>query len=350
MRGRLRWLLHICLALMVLLAATPAAAEDEEKGKELAGEAMGHYNDGEFEAALESFRKAEAVYPAAQVLRMKGYTLMALENWLEAAEAIEAALKSDYKPLVPRDAEHAEDQLKKVLEHLAVVELRSNAPSSKVTIDGQTPRKLPTTIRLLPGAHRFVVEAPGHETVERQEDLEAGEHDLAFDLTILDADAPEPEPLDEPEPEPAPEPDEPTDLFGWFGGQGPIGLTAMGVGAVVGGVGLGLAIYGTSLRGAVRDNIDAHQASFGPGCEREPTLCAYDAELINRDGRRARDLQNTGMVMGIAGGGLLVVGTVLFLFSDDSPLADDAPTTASSLRCGGGTDGSSFGLSCHGAF
>ena len=350
MRHHLRIIVAIGLALLMTFGAEQAFAEDEEKGRELAGEAMGHYNEGEFEAALESFRKAEAVYPAAQVLRMKGYTLMALENWLEAADAIEAALKTDYKPLVPRDAEHAEDQLKKVLEHLAVVEMRSNAPRATVAVDGQSPVDLPATIRLLPGEHRFVVEAPDHETLEQQKDLAVGEHDLGFDMKTLDPDAPQPEPVAKPEPEPEPEPEEPGSAFGWFGGQGPIGLTAMGVGAAVGGVGLGLALYGTSLRSAVRDNIDAHNASYGPSCEREPQLCAYDAELINRDGRRARDLQNTGMVMGIAGGGLLVVGTVLFLFSDDSPLAGDEADSARLPRCGGGTDGVTFGVSCHGAF
>jgi hypothetical protein len=348
MPHHLRSIVAIGLALLLSFVASLAAAQDEAKGRELAGEAMGHYNAGEFEAALESFRKAEAVYPAAQVLRMKGYTLMALENWPEAADAIEAALETNYKPLAPKDAEHAQDQLKKVLEHLAVVEMRSNAPSATVAIDGQAPRALPATIRLLPGAHRFVVEAPDHETLEQQKTFSVGEHDLGFDMKTLDPDAPQPQPLTKPEPEP--KPDEPSRSFGWFGGQGPLGLTAMGIGAAVGGVGLGLALYGTSLRSAVRENIDAHNASYGPGCEREPQLCAYDIELINRDGRRARDLQNTGMVMGIAGGGLLVVGTILFLFSDDSPLADDEADTARLPRCGGGTDGVSFGLSCHGAF
>lgn len=339
-----------CVVLVTSMAGAEPTEEEENQGKELAGEAMGHYNEGEFEAALEKFRSAEDVYPAAQVLRMKGYSLMALENWLEAAEAIEQAIASQYRPLVPRDAEHAEDQLKKVLSHLAVVEMRSNAPGATVTIDGQESRDLPASVRLLPGSHRFVVEAPDHLPLEQERDLEEGEHSLGFDLEIVEEGVVEPEPMDKPEPEPEPEPDEPSDPYGWFAGQGVVGLVTAGVGAAVGGVGLGLGLYGTSLRGAVQENIDVHNQSYDPACNQHSELCRRDIDLINRDGVRARDLQNTGMVMGITGGALFVVGTVLFIMSDESPLAGDEPDVASGLRCGGGADGTSFGLSCHGAF
>jgi len=351
-------LLSSCLGLLVVVASTLALADDPgspdpEKGRELAGDAMGHYGEGEYEEALELFVLAEKVYPTGQVLRMKGYSLMALERWLEAAEAIEAAIAAEYKPLLPRDAEDAEDQLRKVLSHLAVVEVGANADDASVSVDGDEPRSLPTDLRLLPGVHRFVVEAPGYESDEQQRTLQEGETAMDFELRPV----PEAKPT-RPKPTPTPkdrdEPDEASDAFGWFPYQGPIGLATAGVGVVLGGVALGTGIHGLSLRSAVQENIDVHNQSFGPSCEREGDLCRANIALINDDGARAAAYQNVGMVTGIIGASLFATGAVLFLFSDDSPLAsdvppDDTPETAWSCAPGIALDGSAS-LACGGTF
>jgi len=352
-------LLRFCLGVLLLAVSSIAFADepegvDEDKGRELAVEAMGHYGEGEFTEALELFGKAEEVYPTGQVLRMKGYSLMALEKWMEAAETIEAAIAATYKPLLPRDAEDAEDQLQKVLSHLSVVKMSTQAADASVSVDGDEPRSLPAEMRLVPGVHRFVVEAPGHETDEQQRTLQEGETAIDFELRAIPERTPVgPKPQPKPEPE---EPSEPADLYGWFPYQGYVGIATAGVGMVLGGVALGTGIHGLSLRSAVRDNIDIHNQTFGPSCQGDRVLCDVNRELINADGRRAANYQNAGLVTGIVGASLFATGAVLFFFSDESPFApdatpgDDAPDR-SSWSCAPGFDLAGSGqLACGGTF
>lgn len=352
-------LLRLCLGVFVLAISSFAFADDpegvdEDKGRDLAVEAMGHYGESEFDKALELFTEAEKVYPTGQVLRMKGYSLMALERWMEAADTIEKAIASEYKPLLPRDAEDAEDQLKKVLSHLSVVKMSTTVSDASVSIDGDEARSLPAEVRLLPGVHRFVVEAPGHETEEQQRTLQAGETDLAFDLREIPKAKPvAPKPRPKPKPE---EPSEPVDLFGWFPYQGYVGIATAGVGVILGGVALGTGVHGLSLRSAVRENIDIHNQNYGPNCQRSRELCEIDRALINEDGARAANYQNAGMVTGIVGASLFATGAVLFFFSDDSPFAPDAGSgqdapDSTSWMCAPGLDLSgSGGVACGGTF
>lgn len=352
-------LLRICLGLFVFALSSLAFADDpegvdEDKGRELAVEAMGHYGESEFDQALELFSEAEKVYPTGQVLRMKGYSLMALERWLEAADTIEKAIASEYKPLLPRDAEDAEDQLQKVLSHLSVVKMSTAVSDASVSVDGDEARSLPAQVRLLPGVHRFVVEAPGHETEEQQRTLQAGETDIAFELREI----PKAEPVDpKPQPKPQPEePSEPVDLYGWFPYQGYVGIATAGVGVILGGVALGTGIHGLSLRSAVQENIDVHNQNYGPNCQRESDLCRADIALINEDGARAANYQNAGMVTGIVGASLFATGAVLFFFSDESPFAPDAgpdenAPDSTSWACAPGLDlTGSGGVACGGTF
>lgn len=316
------------LATAVLLTLTsPAAAQpiDEAQGKELASEAMGHYKNNEFEEALDKFDQARALYPTGQVLRMTGYTLIALERWVEAARVIDEALNTELKPLLPRDAEHATDQLNVALEHVSKVELSSNVDGAMGAVDGGPEQRLPATLYLEPGTHSFVVTAPDHAPVEREQELIEGQPvRVELDPTALEPEPAEVEPDPQPQPKPKPKTapvEEPTEAFGWFPGQGVVGLVTAGVGAAFTGVAIGTGIYGASLRSAVRDNINAHNQSYDASCSTNTDSCLADIALINGDGARAQTYQNVAIGTGIAGGSLIAVGATLFLFSDMSPLA-----------------------------
>ena len=325
-------LVRIVLAvLMSVFVAGAANAQpiDEVKGKELAGEAMGHYREGEFEQALELFKQAKAIYPAGQVLRMTGYTLVAMERWLEAAEAIEEALVAKYKPLLPRDAEHAEDNLKEALSHIVQVEVVSNVAGATVSVNGGPNEQLPTKLKLEPGTHTFEVSADEHDSAEAEKDLEAGQK-VTIELDPTPLDSGDSEPIVPPPPKPEPEPDEADEGgYGWFPGQGAVGLTMGGVGLALGVAGLVTGVYGLNLESAVQENIDAHNQNFDPSCTQNSELCRNDIALINADGESAASARDTGMALGLAGAGLFTVGLILFLFSDDGPLApDDGADTA----------------------
>lgn len=322
-----RWLsllVAAVLSLGIISSAAPAWAEpteeEEEQGRELAKQAMGHYKEAEFEEANGLFEQARAVYPAGQVLRMSGYTLMALEKWLDAAEMLEKALKTDYKPLLPRDAEDTQDNLKEVMKHIAVVEVISGVSGAKLSIDDGEEIALPHKQRLLPGTYALKVSAEDHKAVNKKITVDGGES-VQYKLSPKPITV-EPDPEPEPKPVPKPvEPEEPSDMFGWFPGQAWVGLGTAGVGLALGIVGASVGGYGASLRNRVEDNINAHNTNYDANCEANRDLCLSDIELINRDGQRAKDHETVGLALGITGAALFAVGTTLFLFSDMSPLA-----------------------------
>jgi tetratricopeptide (TPR) repeat protein len=341
------WLLRACVIAAVLVGALislPAEAQpeiDEENGRALATEAMAFYKEGSYEQALAKFREAREVYPSGQVLRMTGYTLMALGRWLEAADVLEAAIAAKLKPLESDDAEHAKMQLKEVLEHIAIVTVTSKVSGARVAIDDESPRKLPATVRLDPGGHNFVVSAPGHEDASASPELGAGER-TTITLDPKKRVAKRPRPASEP----APRTEESGTTFGWFPGQGIVGLVMAGVGVAAGGVALGVGIHGLSLRDSVQEQTDAHYALYGEQCTQQADLCRANIGILNAEGERAADYQNAAMVTGIVGVVLFAGGLTLFLMSDMSPLAPAPEDEQASFVCAPGW----MGAGCAGTF
>jgi hypothetical protein len=374
-------LLTICLMVAVCLLPTAAHAQhDEAAGKERATAAMKAYKEGDFKTALDNFQDARRVYPTGQVLRMLGYTLVAMQRWEEAASVLEEAMNTEFKPLMPRDAEHAEDQLRKVMGHLAVVTVKSKVRGATLSVDAGAEMSLPAEIRLLEGRHVFLVTAPGHDDAEEDKEIEGGST-LTLELNPEKESAigPAGDPDEEarspeedrkraaqpPEEQPEEEEDGDSSMFGWFPYQAPIGLATAGVGVVLTGIAIGTGIYGATLRGSVEDNIEAHNASYGTDCSlASRELCLSDIALINQEGERAQSAQNAALGLGLTGGALIAVGATLFLFSEDSPLAPSSEGATSakghrpkqlSMRCGpqlpsaeGSIQGA--GLACFGRF
>jgi hypothetical protein len=223
-----------------------------------------------------------------------------------------------------------------------------------VTIDGGNARSLPATVRLEPGEHSFVVSAADHEDAEATKTLAEGQQiTLELDPTAIredDGDRPPPPPKPVPKPDTS---DQGDSGFGWFPGQGTVGLITAGAGLVAGGVAIGLGVYGIQLQSAVQENIDAHNTNYDANCNRNRDLCLNDITLINRDGQRAADHKNAALATGIVGVGLVAVGVTLFLLSDDSPLAPDDGSDRASIRCSPSMDartGTSYGVGCFGSF
>lgn len=336
--------------------AQPSDA-DEELGRALATEAMAAYKDKNFSGALEKFTEAAEVYPTGQVLRMRGYSLMALERWVEAKKVIEKALEAEFKPLVPRDAEHAEDQLAELKKHISEIEIVSSVTGAAVVIDGGQPRALPVTVRLGEGKHQFLVSAEGFEDVQREIDIKGGQKEtIALDPTSSEPEDPQPKPeprssggqqAEKPEKD-----DEPSSLFsGWFPHQRAVGLAVAGAGVAVAGVAIGTGVYGATLRSAVSDNVDAHNLAYGLNCSQgNAQLCRYDIELINRDGARANDYQTAALATGIAAAGLVAVGATFYFFAPDASLAPgQGGPDAVGIQCAPQL-GAAIGLGCLGSF
>src|SRR5271169_1518059 len=82
---------------LALAAAAPALAQSPAEinlAKQTAGEGLAAYNANEFDKALNLFNQARKIYPSSQILRMIGYSELALDHWLKTLEALDAALES----------------------------------------------------------------------------------------------------------------------------------------------------------------------------------------------------------------------------------------------------------------
>ncbi|MBI4706207.1 MAG: PEGA domain-containing protein [Deltaproteobacteria bacterium] len=332
--------------LALWLHAAPALGQpsgaDEAEGKRLAMEAFKEYQASDFKKALDSFEKARKLYPSGQVLRMTGYSLVALERWLEAADALEDALRTDFKPLSDADRGDTQKNLDTALSHLSTLSLTAKVDGATASIDGGEPREMPVKIRVLEGRHTVVAKAEGYHDSERSIKVAGGQ---PFDLEV---ELRKPEPVKKPKPERKPEkkpeeaetpeekpapveekpespPEEGAPSAGWFPYQGPIGLATAAAGAVLGGVSIGLLASGGALRGTVQENIDAHNAAYGEGCALgDYTLCYYDIQLINHDGERASSLQQAGVGLGVASLALVATGVTFFVLASSSPAAAEA--------------------------
>jgi hypothetical protein len=109
-------------------------------------------------------------------------------------------------------------------------------------------------------------------------------------------------------------------------------------------VALGLGIYGLNLESGVEENIDLHNVNYDPECQRFPVECRQDIDAINSDGQKAADFQDAALIVGVTGAALFATGTVLFFFSEMSPLA---PAEGQGDVACAATAG---GVSCRGSF
>jgi len=303
-----------------------------------------------FDEALAVLEPIREVHPSGEVLQLIGQCLLAKQQWLEAAEAFEAALQAELEPLSDAAKKQLEPQLDRALGHTATVALRSKLADATVRIDDGEPLELPTEVRLLEGEHVLLVSAPGHLDESVKLTLSGGQ---ARELDV----APKPIKADEPsKPPPAPSPRvaEP-----WFAHQQTIGLVAAGTGVALGVAALGTFIASASLRSSVEQSIADHDATYGRDCSRgDYGLCYASAQVINRDGEQVESLEQASLGLGITAGVLVAAGATLFLgdptlwaSEGDEPSATAAAADPSgppvALRCG---PFGPAGLGCVGAF
>ncbi|UQA62461.1 PEGA domain-containing protein [Polyangium aurulentum] len=349
--------LALAVALGVAAQATaPGVAFAQEQvsqaqiqlARQAASEGLQAYRAGEFDKALNLFEQAKALYPSAQILRMIGYSLLALERWQPAAEAMEAALASKVTPLGEDDRKDVNEQLAKAMAHIGVLTVTSKVEGAKVAIDAEPPTALPVEkLRMPPGKHKLTVTAPEHEDEVQEIDLEGGK---PLELSI------DPKPVKKPEPPKPPPPPPPPKKVGWFPHQRAIGFGLLGTGV---GVGLGALATGlTSIH--LSNNVDRdtqiHQAVYGTNCSRgDLRFCNLDRKVISADASDANTLRTVTLGLGIGAGVLVATGVVFVIVGgpsekpkDEAPAAP-APATGGlrSLSCGpfGGA-----GLSCTGTF
>lgn len=343
--------LHIAAALAFGLVG-PAAAQspDEIKiARQMAGEAFTAYKAGEFEKARGLFEQARALYPSAQIVRMDGYSELALEHWEKAAELLEQSLVAKISPLDEAGRKDVQEQLGKALAHLGTVILSSRVPATEYSIDDGPSKPIPDKpIRLLEGKHKFTVRAKDHLDATEELRIEGGK---SVGLTL------DPKEKAKPPPPPPPPPPKvvPPPRKGLFPNQKNVGIGLAGGGVALGVGALATFLVGMKLKSEANKDTEIHRGFYGDRCEKGSyQLCAFDAAVINRQLDQADALGNAsiGLLVGavvLGGGGAALILTAPKAQTKPPPPDEHAsprPPSAS-VRCGitGG-----LGFSCTGAF
>ena len=300
-----------------LALTTPAAAQSPEEikiARQTAGEGFAAYKTNEFEKALNLFDQARALYPSAQILRMAGYSELALERWEKAAASLEAALASTLSPLDDATRKDVQEQLAKALNHLATVAVSSRVPDTTLKVDDGPERPLPLdkSLRLLEGKHRFTVSAPDHIDATDELKLEGGKLvELPLDPTEKARPKPPPPVVVAPPPPPK---------KGWIPHQKMVGYGVAGAGVAVGATALIVTISSLQLQGLVKKDVDDHLGKYGQGCAKgDPRLCSFDIAITNDEVDRANALRSAGIGLGIGAGVLVAAGVVLVVAAPKTP-------------------------------
>ncbi len=300
----------------VLALEAPAFAQSPEEikiARQTAGEAFTAYKAGEFEKALGLFDQAKALYPSAQILRMAGYSQLALEKWEKAAASLEAALASTLSPLADADQKDTQEQLEKARGHLGTVAVSSRVPSATLTVDDgpALPLPLQKPIRLLEGKHRFTVSAPDHLDVTDERKIEGGK---LVELPLDPTEKAKPPPPAPPAPPPPPQ------RKAWIPHQKTVGFALAGAGVATGVAALIFAVESLRWQGIVKDSITKHYESYGDGCALGGRLlCDHDIKLTNVEADRADALRSASIGLGIGAGVLAAAGVVLVVATPKAP-------------------------------
>lgn len=139
---------------------------------------------GDCVKALEWFDRAQAVFPAPQILLRKAECLDRLGRLGEALAVYQSIPRDD--PKMQARVQKAIDSLKARQANPVEVLLEADAPGAEVTVDQVATYRLPATLRLTPGLHRLEFQAPGHRSrVEDHAVPPKGPHRVAVSLERL---------------------------------------------------------------------------------------------------------------------------------------------------------------------
>lgn len=331
-------------AAALILALAPSAfaqsPDDIKNGRKIAGEGLEAYNASKFDDARKLFEKARALYPSAQVLRLLGYSELALEHWIKAAEAMEAAIESKIGPLSKEDKKDVEDNLAKALTHVGTITVVCKTPKATIQIDDMDAisGSIDKPMRLVEGQHKIVIKAPEHLDEAQDIKIEPGKK---LDLTITLKEKPKPPP---PKP-PPPKPKAPPVKTQWFPNQKAVGLGLAGAGVGLGAAALGTMIQWISLKSAVDKDAAAWSSAGCPNVN--PQACEFNRQAINIDAGRADRFRNISLGLGVGAGVLFATGAAFLLAP--KPIWYKPPkdtTTAASLGCAP----LGAGIACEGSF
>ncbi len=172
----------------------PSPAEDPRKtaARALADAGKERFDAGDYAGAIEALQDAEKYFPAPTMTRLRAMAHEKLGQLKRAQllceQAAGQALPSDAPDVFPRaqeDCKKLAADLDKRIPRVRISLLRAPA-GTRVTVDGREldAVALANRVRLDPGKHTIVAQAPGQPPIEREIDLaERAVQGVIFDLS-----------------------------------------------------------------------------------------------------------------------------------------------------------------------
>lgn len=266
------------------------AKPDQDRAFRIYEEANQLYAEQRYAPALEKYREALVVWDHPQIELNAAATLVRLERDLEAADAIDHALRFGPKPFDEAAYETAVGYQLLLKKRVGTINATCNHEGAKVTIDGKPwfdCNQKGSSIRVVAGTHTIVAGgADGYATQQYQLVVDGGTtKEQAILLKTLE-----------------------DSVVLVYPFQRWLPWTVMGAGAAIALGGLGVYLSGRSQMNDFEENF---QAQCAMGC---PSDLADNPLLRDqRDGAKFKG--NIGISMMIAGGAATVAGVVLTIMN-----------------------------------
>lgn len=232
------------IALLVGLSLSPSAADAQTacRDAEVSAEIDRALADRRGGRLLPAFDRLNALLrrcPSPRVRAQLALAEQSLQRWRDAYAHLTEALAATQDPWISARRPALEEALRELRERLPRLSPQTNVPGAELFVDGVSAGALPlATPRALPGGSATIeLRAAGHRTLRRAVSLADGE--VFRELLSLEPDA-QPPPIIAP-----PHPPREASVTGG-GAQRVIGWSAVGVGAVLGGLGVWQAIEWTA--------------------------------------------------------------------------------------------------------
>ena len=272
--------------------------------KQTAGDGLTAYNAGEFDKALGLFNQAKKIYPSGQILRMIGYSELALEHWGKALDALEVALNAKITPLSKDDRKDVQDQNRqgdgphrddqRVVQGARRPARRrrrraARAPARQAAAPRRGPAQAGGDGARSPRRHE---RSQGRGWQDARPRARSAAEARGASASTASASAPPPPP-------------ERGELVPH---QRAVGIGVLGGGAAFGAAALVTIIEAAHYRSIANSDVEQHLAIYGSGCAMGNfRLCSYDISVTNSEGEPRRPSPQRGRRArrhgGRAGGG-----------------------------------------------
>jgi hypothetical protein len=298
--------------LAVLLVSTAARADDvpwangvsdatQAQANELYAQGNDLFARQDNAGALAKYQAAIALWDHPRIRFNMAVTLIRLDRIVEAADALDAALRYGDKPFTPDLYQRVLDDEQLVRGRVGEIEISCQQPDVHVLLDGAPLATCPTTkkLRLLAGDHILLGEKASYMTVSRHVAVTGGKT-TTEDLALI--------------------PIESAVILTY---RYPRWLPY-----TVAGTGAALALGGVALYVASKSQMDRFDADFATQCPQGCKLSDYPLLADERDSATLKDRIAIGMLIG--GGAVAVTGIALAVINSKAertlPSIETTPT------------------------